>query len=184
MPVPWPSVQPTTNLSRLVSGFAARRGASQTNKSDAARIALRYCALSLLCCTPFAPLSAAILPPPEVQASLIVNIACKGLVDDLPILVAETFQVEQPVIASVAPISAERLFPPFSIRFGTPPNLRRPHDWTAISMFGMGIFLFTLSWLIAAWNREPSTYRRPLYMGEQAPPPEPPHVIYSLTRNL
>jgi hypothetical protein len=163
-----PSVQPTSNLSRLVSGFASRRGA------------LTRLSVLLLVCFSFAiPLQSAILPGPQVPPLLIAG---HNLLEELPILLADPSPPKPAEVVDPRVASAERLFPPFRLRMGIPPRARLPQDGTAIVMFGSGMILFAIGWLIAAWERRPSVYRRPLYPGEAAPRPEPPHIIYSLTR--
>ncbi|NWF82710.1 MAG: hypothetical protein HXY18_02645 [Bryobacteraceae bacterium] len=111
--------------------------------------------------------------------ALLVELAGAGLSEDLPVLIPE--KEEGASAPQEAVISVRSLIPPNIIR-RSPPKPRPPADMTAQWMFGMGLLLFWVSWLLAVWDRSSKMYTRPLLGGEDPPRPEPPHIIYSLTR--
>lgn len=112
--------------------------------------------------------------------ALLVDLAGPGLYEDLPVLIPE--RAESALAPQEAVIAVRSLIPRNIIR-RSPPKSRPPADMTTHWMFGMGLLLFWVSWLLAVWDRSSKTYTRPLFEGEDPPRPEPPHIIYSLTRS-
>lgn len=60
-------------------------------------------------------------------------------------------------------------------------NRRDPKvDWTGHWMFTLGLMLFWVSWLLAAWERGPRVYAQPLLPDEPVPAPKPPRILFTL----
>lgn len=116
----------------------------------------------------------------DARPALLVELAGPELLEDLPVLVPE--REESASAPQEAALSVRSLIPR-TIIHRSPPKPRPPADMTTHWMFGMGLLLFWVSWLLAVWDRSSNTYIRPLFEGEDPPRPDPPHIIYSLTRS-
>lgn len=127
-----------------------------------------------------APCPGGMVAQKDPGPALLADLAGPGLYEDLPVLIPERAEIT--LAPQEAVISVRSLIPPAIIRRSRP-QTRPPADLTAHWMFGMGLLLFWISWLLAVWDRSSKTYTRPLFEGEDPPRPAPPHIIYSLTRS-
>ncbi len=170
-------VQPVATRPRLALGAEARHGSLDSSSIKSLSLLRRGLVTAMLLGS---ALQAGIIPQSDAGPVLLVHPAGAGLADDLPILVS-------PESRQVAAVTTETALPPTLVPqvviHRGPPKQRWPADPTAQWMFGLGLLLFWVSWLLAVLDRPPRTYRRPLFEGEDPPRPNPPHIVYSLPRS-
>lgn len=170
------TVQPTANRLRLAPGFETRRGSLQPKNASSTPIGLILLALNLFC----SPLEGASVLKPDGMPDALYSFACFTMVLDSKPLWAGAEGLPSPHIER-KPVEAPPLLPAVRVPVGKTPRTGKI-DWTGHWMFALGLLLFWVSWLLAAWERRPRLYAAPLCPGEPAPAPRPPGIVFTLER--
>lgn len=174
-----PTVQPVATRVRLASRSETRRGSLRLKTSWRAGTLSKQSLLACLFVLFLAQPSRANLAHLEFHCPFAFQAVNVALAQDLPILVADSHNAER----EKPPASAEQkpLLPEPVVRAGGTP-VPKGIDWGRAWGFLLGLALFWSFWLIAAWERPSPVYVQPLYQGETAPAPKPPHILFSLPR--